>query len=299
MQWIHDPSQSNVDNLNIVSREASRYFRNKTKAYLKAKIEEFENNSKIKNIRGFYRGINDFRKGYQPRTNIVKDDKGDLVADCHNILARWRNYFSQILNVHGVNGVRQTEKHTAEPLVPEPSASDVEFAIEKLISHKSQGTDQIPAELIKAGGKTIRCEIHKIIISIWNKEELAKEWRESIILPVYKKCDKTDSSNYRGISLLPTMYKIVSNILLSRLTPYTEEIIGDHQCGFRPNRSTADHIFCIRQILEKKLKYNEAVYELFIDFKKTYNSVRREVLYKSLIEFSIPMKLVRQMRISE
>jgi len=122
-----------------------------------------------------HRGINDFKKGYQPRTNIVKDDKGDLVAESHCILARWRNYFSQILNVHGVNNVRQTEIHTAEPLVPEPSASEVELAIEKLKSHKSPGIDQIPAELIKAGDKTNRCEIHKLIISIWNKEELPEE----------------------------------------------------------------------------------------------------------------------------
>jgi hypothetical protein len=65
-------------------------------------------------------------------------------------LARWRNNFFQLLNVHGVNDVRQAEKHTAEPLVPEPSDSEVETAIEKLERHKSPGIDQIPAELIKA-----------------------------------------------------------------------------------------------------------------------------------------------------
>ena len=70
-----------------VRRDASRRFRNKKKVYLKAKIEELETNSKIKNIRDLYRGINDFTKGYQPRCNIVKDEKCDLVADCHSILA--------------------------------------------------------------------------------------------------------------------------------------------------------------------------------------------------------------------
>jgi len=120
----------------------------------------------------------------------VKDDKGDLVADSHSILARWRNYFSQILNVHGINDVRQTEIHTAEPLVPEPSSSEFELAIEKLKSHKSTGTDQIPEALIKAGSKKIRCEIHKLIISIWKKEELPEEWKESIVVPIYKKGDK-------------------------------------------------------------------------------------------------------------
>ena len=155
--------------------------------------------------------------------------------------------------LHGVDDVRQVEIHIAEPLVPEPSAFEVELAIEKLKSHKSPGIDQIPAELIKAGGRTIRCAIHKLIISIWNKEELPEEWKESIVVPIHKKGDKTDCNNYRGTSLLPTTYKILSNILLSRLIPNAEEVIGDHQCGFRRNRSTTDHIFCIRQIFEKKM----------------------------------------------
>ena len=129
--------------------------------------------------------------------------------------------------------------------MPEPSATEVELAIEKLKSHRSPGIDQIPAELIKAGGKTICCEIHKLIISIWNKEELPKDWKELVLFPIYKKGDKTDRDNYRGISLLSTTHKILSNILPSSLTPYAEEIIGDHQCGFRLDRSTTDHMFCI------------------------------------------------------
>jgi len=92
---------------------------------------------------------------------------------------------------------------------------------------------------------------------------------------------------------LQTTYNVLSNILLSRLIPYAEEIIGDHQCGFRRNKSATDHIFCIRQTLEKKWEYNEAVNQLFIDFKIAYDSVRREVLYNFLIEFGVPKKLVR------
>ena len=229
IQWIQDPSQSNVDNLNNVIRDASRHFRNKKKAYLEVKIEELETKSKINNIRDLYRDINDFKKGYQPGTIIVKDEKGDLVADSQSIMTRWRNYFSQLLNVHGAKEVRQAEIHTAEPLVPEPSAFLVELAIEKL-RKKPQitGVDQIPAELIKARGRKIRCAIHKLIISIWNKEELPEEWKELIIVPIHKKGDTTDCNNYRGISLLPNTYKILSNILLSRLIPYAEDVSGDH-----------------------------------------------------------------------
>ena len=81
MQWVQDPSQSNVDNLNNVRHEASRHFRNKNNAYLKAKIKELETNSKIKNIRDLYRGNSDFKKGYQHIINVVKDEKCDLVTD--------------------------------------------------------------------------------------------------------------------------------------------------------------------------------------------------------------------------
>ena len=144
---------------------------------MRAKIEKLEADSKIHNIRELYRGINDFKNGYQPRCIIVKDENGDLVADSHSIVGRWRNYFSQLFNVHGVKDVGQAETHTAEPLVPEPSAFEVELAIGMLKSHKSPGIDEIPAELIKAGGGAICGEIHKLITSIWKKENYLKSGR--------------------------------------------------------------------------------------------------------------------------
>jgi hypothetical protein len=91
----------------------------------------------------------------------IKDKKGDLATDSHSILARWRNHFSQLLNVYVVDDVRKTEIHTTEPLVPEPSAFEVEMAIDKLKRSKSPGTDQVPSELIKAGGRANCSEVHK------------------------------------------------------------------------------------------------------------------------------------------
>jgi hypothetical protein len=124
--------------------------------------------------------------------------------------------------------------------VPETSAFEGELAVGKIKRHKSQGIVQFPAEWITTGSRSIRFEAHKITDSIWNKEELPEEWRKSIIVFINKKGDKTDCSNYRGISLLSNTYKILSNALLSRLTlnlptttivaqpltPYAEEIIG-------------------------------------------------------------------------
>jgi hypothetical protein len=85
---LQERSEANEDNLSDVRREASRHFRNKKREYLKDKINELESNSKNK-FRDLYRGINEFKNNYQPRTNLVKDEKGDLLADPHKILNRW------------------------------------------------------------------------------------------------------------------------------------------------------------------------------------------------------------------
>jgi hypothetical protein len=124
-----------------------------------------------------------------------------------------------------VGGVRKTEIQRAQPLVPEPSASEAEVAIRKLKRYKLQGSDQIPAELIQAGVETLHSEIHKLIMLIRNKGELPHQRKKSIVVPIHKNGDKTDCSNYRGISLLLTSYNMLSNIVLSTLIPYADGII--------------------------------------------------------------------------
>jgi hypothetical protein len=96
---------------------------------LKGKINEPETNNKNKNIGDLYRGINEFKKGYQPRINIIKDENSNLLADPQSVMSMWKNFFNQVLNVHGVHDVRQMDIHTAESLVPEPSLIKVEIAI--------------------------------------------------------------------------------------------------------------------------------------------------------------------------
>ncbi|PNF28551.1 hypothetical protein B7P43_G12912 [Cryptotermes secundus] len=180
LQSLQDPSDLNGDNQNIRC-ETRRHFRNKKREYLKDKIDELAMNSKNKNIRDLYRGINDF----QPSSNLVKDENGDLLADSHNIFNRWRNYFPQLLNVHRFSDVKQTEIDTAEPSIPDPSPFEFESATAKLKRYKSPGSDQIPAELTQAGGEILCSKIHKLITSIWHKEKLPDQWKDSIIVPVH------------------------------------------------------------------------------------------------------------------
>jgi len=227
------------------------------------------------------RGIIDFKKGNQPRTNIVTDEKGDLVTDCHRILARWRNHFSQLLTVHGVNDARQTEVHTAEPLVPEPSAFEVEMAIEKLKRCRSPGVDQIPTELITVGGRTIRSELHKLLILFGIRRNCLRSGRSRSLYLSIRRVIKQTVVSVEAYHL-SAAYKIIYNILLSRLIPYAEEIIGDRQCGFWRSSPATGHIFAFVKYWKKKWEYKEEARQLFIDFKKAYDSARREVLFNTL-----------------
>jgi hypothetical protein len=149
---LQNLNEVNQDNLNNVRCENSRHFRNRKREYLKDRVNELEMNSKKKNIRDLYRGINEFKGGYQPRSNLAKNEIGDLFADSSNIVNRWKSYFSQILNVHNVSDVRQIEIHAAEPLVSDPNHLHIEISMAKLKQYKSPGSYQIPAELYQAGG---------------------------------------------------------------------------------------------------------------------------------------------------
>lgn len=119
-----------------------------------------------------------------------------------------------------------------------------------------------------------------------------------IICPIYKKGDKLECSNHRGIMLLNIAYKVFATILHKRLVPYGEETIGEYQSGFRRDRSTTDQLFCIRQVLEKGREFNVEMHHLFVDFKAAYDSVIREKLWSIMAEFGFPNKLIALTRLT-
>jgi hypothetical protein len=129
---------------------------------MKNKINELETNCKKRNIGDLYRGINEFKRGYQSRSNLVKDENGDLLADSRNILNKWKCSFSHLLYVHRIMNVRQIEIQTADPLITDPSTFQVEMTIGNVKSCKSSGSDQISSELNQAEGKKLWSEIHKV-----------------------------------------------------------------------------------------------------------------------------------------
>ena len=128
---------------------------------------------------------------------------------------------------------------------------------------------------------------------MWNQEAIPQSCNDAVITALHKKGDKEVCSNYRGLSLLTTIYKIIAKIVHKRLIAYIDPILGEYQAGFGSNRSTSDQIFTLRQVLEKRWEYAQSSHLLFIDFKQAYDCLHRDSLWAILSSFEIPTKLVK------
>jgi sorting nexin-29 len=135
-------------------------------------------------------------------------------------------------------------------------------------------------------------------VKIWKQEIIPWEWSEGILCPIYKKGDRKQCNNYRGISLLNITYKIFAILLYNRLSERIEPETGNYQMGFRPNRSTIDNIFIVRQIYEKCYECNTDLHNIFIYFSQAFDTVNRYIIYSSLIEHNVPDKLIKLIKLT-
>ena len=279
-----------------------KLFRRKKRQQEREALAEIDRFGNQKETRNFYRKVNEVKNGYSQQPLLCKDKSGLVLADEERCIERWAEYFKELLNPNTPpNGNDENNGPpfaTAQPYIDEPTLQEVEGEILKLKNFKAPGIDKIPGELFKYGGKALYVEIHELVVRIWNDEVLPEEWKTGILCPIYKKGDKLECGNYRGIALLNVAYKIFANILYQRLLPYEESIIGEYQGGFRVGRSTTDQLFNIRQILEKCKEYNVEIHQLFVDFKSAYDSVIRRKLWRVMEEFGIPSKLISLIKLT-
>jgi len=158
-----------------------------------------------------------------------------LLGGEEEIRRRWMEHFKELLNTES-NGKEQVDQNTEasaqEQCIEEPNMQEVKELIKELRNNKAPGGDNICAELVKYGGDKLIQLIYELIKDVWRQEVMPKELTMTIICPIHKKGDEMDCQNYRVISLLSVIYKVFAKILTKRLSPYTEQIIGDYQCGF-------------------------------------------------------------------
>jgi hypothetical protein len=182
------------------------------------------------------------------------------------------------------------DKRTADT----PPYSGICYVINNLKTNNAAGSDNIPPELIKNGGRTLRKTPHKLLLNIWHNEQLPGQWHEGIICPIFKKAARLNCENHTPITLLNLAYKIYAVLLNNRLVEIVGKQLSDAQMGFRPNRSTTDSIFIIRQVFGKCLEFNTELHNIFIDYPRAFDSVYRNKITECLLEYGVPTELIRQ-----
>ena len=139
------------------------------------------------------------------------------------------------------------------------------------------------------GGDNLFSRLHQLITNAWEVGSVPQGWQDASIVTIYKKGDRKDCGNYSGISLLSIAGKIFARILINRLSTHIKpEVVLETQCGFRGNRSTADMIFCLRQLQEKCIEQDRPVYMVFVDFNKGFDTVGRTRLWQLLRKYGYP-----------
>lgn len=173
-----------------------------------------------------------------------------------------------------------------------PSLNEIQKVIKCLKSGRAPGIDGLPPDLFKTENPSLIQDLHNLYSKIWADEKIPIDWQTAIIIPIFKKGEKRNCKNYRGISLLAIAYKLMERILLNRILPIRELYTRENQAGFRPGRSCTDQIFSFRQIIELHHEFRQPTVVAFLDFTAAFDSVDRGTIWSLLKMEGIPNKLV-------
>ena len=254
----------------------------------------------VGDYRGFYEALKAvYGPTQQVQSPLRSSDGQVLLTDNASILARWSEHFQTLFCAN------RTVQDTAIDRVPQlplkeelddpPTFEELIEAIEQLKSRKAAGVDGIPPEIWKHGGPALHDKLYDLLVCCWEQGKLPQDLRDAVIITLYKnRGEKSDCSNYRGITLLSIAGKILARVLLNRLVPtITEENIPESQCGFRANRCTTDMVFALRQLQEKCREQNKGLYATFVDLTKAFDTVSRTGLWLILERLGCPPKFLQ------
>ena len=153
--------------------------------------------------------------------------------------------------------------------------------------------DNIPVELVQAGGEDVITALMAICNKIWQTEEWPAPWTQSSVITLPKKGNLQQCQNYGTISLTSHPSKVMLKIILNRLKPQAEKIIAKEKAGFRVGRSTTEQIFNLHILCEKYLQHQQDLYHVFIDFKKAFDRVWQGALLATMTKYNISANLIR------
>lgn len=287
--WYADKTNDKFETYKAVRKQTAKTLRQAKRNQITEEILSIETEFRKNNIRTFYRTAKQHLNGYQPPSLSFRREDGKLAVSKYEnceILAR---YFEKLLNCEQPKDKwpKKNPERRNKDSVP-PDEEELRKIIAELKNNKAAGEDSVTAEMLKSGGDITITTLRREMEKIWESEAIPDDWKTALIHPLHKKGDRTDPNNYRGISIVPVTYKTLSKALQTRLVKQIDHQLGEYQAGFRKGRSCVEQIWSLKRVLENYISKDLVV--VFVDFKKAYDSVDRDVLFNILVEFGVDTK---------
>ena len=277
-----------------LDKDVKRMAKADKKAYVDNLADEAEQAAGRRDLRSLYSITRTLNGKYTHSNVLVRDSEGNIITKESEQTPRWKEHFESLLNrpdpefVPDIQDANEVLDINTEP----PTLHEVSLAIKAMKCGKAGGLDGVTADMLKAEDIMTPKLLKDILGQIWNSEEIPESWTTGLIVKLPKKGDLSDCNNWRGITLLSVTSKVLSRIIHRRIAEKLDAHLREEQAGFRPGRSCSEHIFTMRQILEQSHEWNSSLYVNFLDFKKAFDSVHRDSLWKILRHYGIPDKLV-------
>ena len=208
--------------------------------WIGAQCEEIETCLNKNNSKRAYQLVKDLTSEKQGRSSTIQDKSGKCLTEEKEILSRWTEYCPELYNYESCEDNAVLDCSQPQEDLQSILCEEVEIAVASMKRGTSAGVDNIPAERVQAGRKTMIDVLTEICNRIWRTGEWTTPWTQSLIITLPKKGNLQFCQNYRTISLISHYSKVMLIVILNRLKSQAEEIIADEQAGFRAGRSTTE-----------------------------------------------------------
>ena len=281
-------------------RRAVKAVRRDKEARVRELCEAVESHITTSDSRLAYRAIRKLRSSGPPASGLsVRAADGTILSEEAEVKARWAGYFEELyrvdpprneISVDGVEALVADPPISCEP----PTLEETRKALDQLKEGKAPGSCGIHVEMLKAGGEPALMALHNLFCSIWDSGVVPTDWKRGIVVPIWKgKGDTRECNNYRGVTLLSVPGKAFARVILNRMRPQLLKHQRPEQSGFTPKKSTVDRILALRVLTERYREFDKGLLAAYIDFRKAFDSVCRDALWKLLELRGIPPRLVQ------
>uniref|UniRef100_A0A803U173 ribonuclease H n=1 Tax=Anolis carolinensis TaxID=28377 RepID=A0A803U173_ANOCA len=255
---------------------------------------EVEEDNRIGRTRDLFQKIRNIGGKFQAKMGMIKNKDGKDLTEAEEIKKRWREYTEDLYRRD--TNTEDSFDGVVNELQPDILRSEIEWALRSTANNKAAGDDGIPAELLKIWKDDVVKVMHAICQQIWKTQEWPSHWKKSIYIPIPKKGNAKECSNFHTVALISHASKVMLKILQGRLQQYMEQELPDVQAGFRKGRGTRDQIANIRWIMEEAREFQKNIYFCFIDYSKAFDCVDHNKLWHVLGGMGIPSHLVCLLR---